>query len=99
MAIPFTMNSGFVITALSLPRSPNSQFSIGFEWLVMQLSTLHVLSSEQIEIFHPRHAGVRYTKIQSMFSLSNPTALTRCLVRTALGFFWCHYHAGRGDCH
>jgi hypothetical protein len=45
------------------------------------------LSPEQIEIFHARHAGAFYTKIQSMFSLSNPAALTRCLVRTALGFF------------
>jgi hypothetical protein len=64
------------------------------EWIVTQLSAPRVLSSQQIEIFRARQAGASYAKIQSMFSLSNPTALTRCLVRTALGFFWCHYHVG-----
>jgi hypothetical protein len=92
------MSLGFMTTATPPPRSQNSTVSLRFDWLDTQLSATRALSPEQIEIFRTRHAGASYTTIQSMFSLSNPTALTRCLVRTALGLFWCHYHAERADC-
>jgi hypothetical protein len=63
-------------------------FPLRFEALLGQVSSSGILTNRQIAIIRARCAGASYVKIQKKFSLCNEEAVSRSLVRTALGFTW-----------
>jgi hypothetical protein len=54
-----------------------------------------LISDDQDNIFHARWDGMSCAAIRQRYRFCNDEAITRCLIRMVLGFFWIWTYAGR----